>query len=131
MDDWAQTPISVHDEVEGVSEFIDLPLVVLLRVKEAHSEDSFVSLVLDHATVLDDVAHHNDILAQGRLPGLVDHKLFVRRVDQRQFVAIDNTVGTLVIFKLVRQNADRTEVVFLSLSVSQRLLFQEAQTCLD
>ena len=77
MDDWTQTTIAVHDHVKCAHEFIDLLRVLLFTIKETNSEDGFVFLVSYHVSVIDDVAHDDDVLAEGSLCRLVYHSLFV------------------------------------------------------
>ena len=77
MNDWAQATIAIHDNVKRLHELVDLLRVMLFRIEEAYSQDGLVFLCFSHIGISDEVAHDNDVLAQGSLRCLVDHALLV------------------------------------------------------
>ena len=77
MQHGAQTAIPVHYQVKRLPERINLACKVFLTVKEAYFEDGVMVASPNHMTVLDDVAHDDDVLSQLYLCLVVDNLLLV------------------------------------------------------
>ena len=128
MDYWAQTSISIDDQVERISEALNLWLVFLLAVKKSYSEENVVGRVSNHRAILDDVTHDDGVTAQLHTNFIVDYLLFVAWMYQRLSVAVNYTQISIEL-KLVRQNRNRAEVRW-KLVVSF-LFFEDAQALVN